>query len=56
MWKKAYEQFRIFGEWVFFGSIVGIVVGLIGILFHFGIEIAGLHTLIYYGYCLLAES
>ena len=40
MWKKAYEQFRIFGEWVFFGSIVGIVVGLIGILFHFGIEIA----------------
>ena len=40
MWKKAYEQFRIFGEWIFFGSIVGIIVGIVGVLFHFGIEIA----------------
>lgn len=40
MWKKAYKQFRIFGEWVFFGSIVGIIVGIVGVLFHFGIELA----------------
>lgn len=40
MWKKAYEQFRIFGEWMFFGCVVGIIVGIVGILFHFGIEIA----------------
>ncbi|NDO45904.1 chloride channel protein [Clostridium sp. MD294] len=40
MWKKAYEQFRIFGEWVFFGCVVGIIVGIVGVLFHFGIELA----------------
>ncbi len=47
MWKKAYEQFCIFGEWIFFGSIVGVIVGLIGIIFHFGIEIATEYRMTY---------
>ena len=38
MWEKPFQQFRIFGAWVFFGCVIGVIVGLIGVLFHFGIE------------------
>ena len=41
------EEFRIVGKnfiafirWLFFGIIIGIIVGMVGVLFHFGIEFA----------------
>lgn len=36
----AYKNFITFIIWVIFGSVIGVVVGIVGVLFHFGIEYA----------------
>lgn len=36
----AYKNFMTFVTWVIFGSVIGVVVGIVGVLFHFGIEYA----------------
>lgn len=38
--KAMYENFVTFIEWMTFSSVIGVVVGIVGVLFHFGVEYA----------------